>query len=200
MSTSQFKNLYHLRKVAESSAKACFVCYKPSSTVLVASDGKSDFFYVCQSHLADPSFAQVPDKPAKPPQTVDKEALDKEIEILKKRWAEKQTKNDNSNEKDEKETTKDEKEKTKDDKEPSFISKIFNGSAKSDKIDRSASPSNPSTPASDVTVPAKRVFVLNKDIFALRVQTHRSAKRVKQHQQMLAKPNLFPSVPTTKLE
>lgn len=39
MSTS-FPNVYHHRKVAEASAKACDICYKPSTSVLITPDNK----------------------------------------------------------------------------------------------------------------------------------------------------------------
>lgn len=35
-----FANLYTLRKVAEAAAKACDVCYKPSTSVLITPDKK----------------------------------------------------------------------------------------------------------------------------------------------------------------
>ena len=37
MATAGPKNLYHRRLVAETSAKACWICYKPTSTVLILS-------------------------------------------------------------------------------------------------------------------------------------------------------------------
>ncbi|KAK1997197.1 DUF1742-domain-containing protein [Colletotrichum falcatum] len=47
-----FANIYTHRKVAETAAKGCDVCYRATSSVLVASENK-DFFYVCPSHLKD---------------------------------------------------------------------------------------------------------------------------------------------------
>jgi hypothetical protein len=35
-----FANLYTHRKVAEAAAKACDVCYKPSTSVLITADKK----------------------------------------------------------------------------------------------------------------------------------------------------------------
>lgn len=57
MSEPPFPNEYTLRRVAESDAKACVICYKPTATVLLAAN-KADFFYICASHLQDASFAQ----------------------------------------------------------------------------------------------------------------------------------------------
>lgn len=35
-----FPNVYHLRRVADTASKACFICYKPSSSVLITPDNK----------------------------------------------------------------------------------------------------------------------------------------------------------------
>lgn len=35
-----FPNIYHHRKVAESAAKACDICYKPSTSVLITPGNK----------------------------------------------------------------------------------------------------------------------------------------------------------------
>jgi len=35
-----FQNIYTHRKVADTSAKACEICYKPSTSVLVAPENK----------------------------------------------------------------------------------------------------------------------------------------------------------------
>lgn len=55
--TEPFSNEYNIRKVAESESKACYICYKPSETVLL-SENKVDFFYICPSHLLDSLFAE----------------------------------------------------------------------------------------------------------------------------------------------
>lgn len=39
-----FANLYMHRKVAEAAAKACDVCYKPSTSVLITADKKVEMF------------------------------------------------------------------------------------------------------------------------------------------------------------
>lgn len=56
MSNLPFENNYKLRKVAETDSRACSVCYKPTSAVLV-SDNQKDFFYVCLTHLKDTGFS-----------------------------------------------------------------------------------------------------------------------------------------------
>jgi hypothetical protein len=36
-------NVWHLRRVADTAAKACFICYKPSTSVLITPDNKVGF-------------------------------------------------------------------------------------------------------------------------------------------------------------
>lgn len=57
MSAPPFPNDYLLRLVAESDSKACLICYKPTTSVLLAGN-KGDFFYVCPGHLKDESFSR----------------------------------------------------------------------------------------------------------------------------------------------
>lgn len=76
-----FPNVYTHRRVAQSNARSCDICYKPSTSVLITPDNKvrplrfpppqrprpatsrtrrpnavQDWFYVCPSHLKDPAF------------------------------------------------------------------------------------------------------------------------------------------------
>ena len=39
-------NVWHHRKVADSAAKACWICYKPSTSVLITSDNKVVASYI----------------------------------------------------------------------------------------------------------------------------------------------------------
>lgn len=57
MSSAPFPNTYISRLVASSDSKACSICYKPTTTVLVSSNN-ADFFYICSSHLKDKAFAE----------------------------------------------------------------------------------------------------------------------------------------------
>ena len=47
-----FPNIWHHRKVAETAAKACDICYRPSSSVLVTPDNK---VWDCNCAFAMPS-------------------------------------------------------------------------------------------------------------------------------------------------
>ena len=111
------ENIWHHRRVAETAAKGCMICYKPSAGVLITPDSK-DFFYICPSHLKDRNFALPTDDEAKAiADRKKKEELDREIEAVKKEYEEKmkkkQQKKDKSKDKDK---DKDAKGKEKDDK------------------------------------------------------------------------------------
>ena len=51
-----FPNKYNSRLVAQQDAKPCTICFKPSTTVLLA-ENNGDFFYTCIQHLSDEQFA-----------------------------------------------------------------------------------------------------------------------------------------------
>ncbi|ATY65998.1 hypothetical protein A9K55_001934 [Cordyceps militaris] len=108
--SAPFPNIYNHRKVADSSAKSCDICYKTSTSVLVTPDNK-DFFFVCTVHLKDRYFCTP---------KIDEEAikakrereLEAEKERVKKEYEEKQRKKKEKAEKDKKEKDKDDKKKT----------------------------------------------------------------------------------------
>lgn len=50
-----FPNEYHVRLVADSDAKACTICYRPCTTVLL-NENQLDFLYTCANHLKDTQF------------------------------------------------------------------------------------------------------------------------------------------------
>ncbi len=88
-----FPNIWNHRKVAETAAKACEICYKPSSSVLVTPDNK-DWFYICPMHLKDAKFCSpVVDHEAEAEAArKKKQEEDEEIARLKKEYEEKQRK------------------------------------------------------------------------------------------------------------
>lgn len=51
-----FSNKYNARLVSQQDAKPCTICFKPSTTVLLA-ENNLDFFYTCAQHLLDDQFA-----------------------------------------------------------------------------------------------------------------------------------------------
>lgn len=85
-----FPNIWHHRKVAETSAKGCDICFKPSTSVLITPE-KQDFFYVCPVHLKDTRFATpIVDEAAIAAKK--KKEMDEELERVKKEYEEKQRK------------------------------------------------------------------------------------------------------------
>lgn len=126
---ASFPNIYTHRKVADTASKACEICYKPSTSVLVTPENKvkskpssqssqgvsvltsaQDFFYVCVGHLKDRGFCSpIIDEAAVAAKK--KKEMEAEVERVKLEFEEKQKK------KKEKEKEKDkDQDKTKDDK------------------------------------------------------------------------------------
>lgn len=54
-----FRNRYIKRTVDGSDARACFICYKPTISVLTNETPNTDFFFICDTHLSDPGFARL---------------------------------------------------------------------------------------------------------------------------------------------
>lgn len=120
-------NVWHLRRVAETSAKPCeMICYKPTTSVLITPDNKvyqhtalwtekaqlmhiQDHFYVCQGHLKDKGFASPIIDAAEAAARKKKEDMDREVELIKQEYEEKMKK-----EKKKKKSKAEEKESDKD--------------------------------------------------------------------------------------
>ncbi|KAG5927071.1 hypothetical protein E4U42_002658 [Claviceps africana] len=138
--SAPFPNLYTHRKVAETAARACDICYKPSSSVLITADKKvrrerlighqghrgradgrrttpvnhyaQDFFYVCPTHLKDGYFC-TPKIDEAAVKAKREKAVAEEMEKVKAEYQDRQRKKeekDDSKKKDE----KSDKDKTKD--------------------------------------------------------------------------------------
>ena len=136
---AQLPNVWHLRTVAEASSKSCYICYKPTTGVLITPDNKvrhaqfllvlrnitrvmfdlvilptyrlQDHFYVCKTHLKDKGFANPIVDEKVEAEKRKKEALDRQIEEIKKEYEERQK------QKKAKKKSKDDKDKKKDDAE-----------------------------------------------------------------------------------
>ncbi|KAF5662634.1 AAA-ATPase vps4-associated 1 domain-containing protein [Fusarium heterosporum] len=173
-----FPNLYTHRKVAETAAKACDICYKSSTSVLITPD-KKDFFFVCAVHLKDRYFCtpKIDEEAAKKKREKEleeeKERVKQEYEEKQKKKKEKEAKKD----KDDKEKDKDEKNKDKD---------------KDDKKDESKDKEeNTPTPEEE-----PRVFELKTTFYQQRLLKKRQAEAAKQDRERASKPGYFPSVPS----
>ncbi|OJD25393.1 hypothetical protein ACJ73_03240 [Blastomyces percursus] len=181
-------NIWHHRKVAETAARSCDICYKPSSSVLVTPD-KKDYFYICPIHLKDRGFCS----PIVDEEVVAakkrKEEMDKEIEKVKQEYEEKmkrkkqksKDKKDGDDKKDKKKDeadAEDEKaEKEKDEK----IKSIRNGGSE--------------TRADD----GPRIFSLHKNFYQMRIDRMRNMEIARRNRERLNNPSLFPSAPKTDL-
>ncbi|KAK3706752.1 hypothetical protein LTR37_012597 [Vermiconidia calcicola] len=182
------KNLYHRRLVAESSSKACWICYKPTSTVLITPDS-DDWFHICAGHLKDRKFA-IPKDEEDLAEKKRKEELDKEIEVVKKEFEEKMRKKlarrkQKEYEKDEKK--EDKKEEKKDDEKDE--------KEKEDKLKELEKKKEPEKPA----VEGPRVFELHKNFYQMRVQKKRDTEMAKKNRERLRNTGGFPSVPSGDL-
>lgn len=111
-----FPNLYTHRQVAATAAKACDICYKASTSVLITPD-KKDFFYICPIHLKDTHFC-TPKIDEEAVKAKREKELAEETEKLKTEYEEKQRKKKEKKDKD-----KNEKKEKKDDEKDEETSK-----------------------------------------------------------------------------
>ena len=161
------QNRYWRRSVADSASKACFICFKPTSTVLITPDNR-DFFYVCPGHLNDKGFAQpLGDSPASASSDganaetkVQNDELEEEIEKVKQGYAEKMKKRE------EKRNRKDDKNAKEDAAKKELEQTQKEEKERDDKIESIKKQQNPSLSQDNSTDgkdgQGSRVFVLHK--------------------------------------
>ncbi|KDQ64901.1 hypothetical protein JAAARDRAFT_118413 [Jaapia argillacea MUCL 33604] len=172
-----FTNLYYKR--VRGTPKACWVCYKPTTTVL-ATINTTDFIYSCDGHLKDPGFASPIGESSDGVGAGGAKKMGlsaEEIAKVKEDWEERQKK-------------KKEKEKEK--------AKAKEGDDKGDSKDKEAKdekqdtttpkspgsfPSTPSTPTPSST-PTHQQFTLHRDIFAMRLAEHRKRRQASQAKEL----------------
>ncbi|KAJ5426831.1 hypothetical protein N7465_001901 [Penicillium sp. CMV-2018d] len=187
-------NVYHVRRVADTSAKACLICYKPSTSVMITPDNK-DFFYVCPAHLQDKHFCSPIIDTEGQAKRLKEEALAKEIEAIKKEYEEKQRRK-KEREKASSKDNKEEKDKGKDDpKDKDNDASESNVNDEKDRDDKIASiqkGSGTETKSDD----SPRVFSLHKNFYQMRIDRLRNIEMAKRNQERLRQPSLFPSVPS----
>ncbi|KAK4464386.1 hypothetical protein QBC42DRAFT_45504 [Cladorrhinum samala] len=187
-----FPNKYTHRKVAETSAKSCEVCFKPSTSVLITDDSK-DWFYVCPGHLKDSGFC-TPKIDHAAIEARKKKELDEEIERVKKEYEEKQKKKKEKDSKNDKEKEK-EKEKEKDSKDGDDKDKekdMDKGKTDTSSMGTSASPANNN---SNEDEEEPRIFELKATFYQQRINKKRQAEIAKRNRERLRDPSYFPSVP-----
>ncbi|KAK1765374.1 putative upf0589 protein [Phialemonium atrogriseum] len=176
-----FPNIYSHRKVAETSARACEICFKLSTSVLVTPENK-DFFYVCPSHLRDKGFC-TPIIDQEAVEARKKKELEDEVARVKAEYEEKQRK-------------KKEKEKEKKDGEGKGKGK---GKGKDTKTDDDKSKDGEEEGKSETKSPLAeeepRVFELKRTFYTQRVERKRQAEMARRNRERLQNPTFFPSVP-----
>ncbi|KAJ6002703.1 Protein of unknown function DUF1742 [Penicillium sp. IBT 35674x] len=185
-------NVYHLRRVADTSAKSCLICYKPSTSVLITPDNK-DFFYVCPAHLQDRHFCSPIVDTEGDAKRQKEEAMAKEIEKVKQEYEEKQKRKKEKT----KESSKDEKDKEKDN--PKDKDKVVSDSKANDEKDRDDKIESIKNGTDTKTDNESRIFALHKTFYQMRIDRLRGIERAKRNQERMKNPSLFPSVPTREL-
>ncbi|TFK56133.1 DUF1742-domain-containing protein [Heliocybe sulcata] len=185
-----FTNLYYKRTAG--TPKACWICYKPTTTVL-ATANTTDFIYACDGHLKDPGFAS---PVGETNDGVDAGGAKKmglspeEIAKVKEEWEERQKK-------------KKEKEKAKEKEKELEKGK---GEDKDDQQDKKESPPSvkPKSPVSSASSPAPtspsqthQRFTLHRDIFGMRLAEHRKRRQTAQTKEIAPR---LPSAPRAPVQ
>ncbi|KAJ3810073.1 DUF1742-domain-containing protein [Lentinula aff. lateritia] len=163
-----FANLYYKRNAG--TPKACWVCFKPTTTVL-ATINTVDFLYTCDSHLTDRGFASESSGGAG--------KLDirpEEIAKVKEEWEEKQKQKQKADKEKEEEKQKTEESNKKNDEKQKD-----EGTSKSPSPKLSGSLSPPATPSPSAT---HRRFILHRDIFTMRLAEHRKRRQTTQAKEL----------------
>ncbi|OJJ71366.1 hypothetical protein ASPBRDRAFT_126831 [Aspergillus brasiliensis CBS 101740] len=189
------QNIWHLRRVADTAAKSCYICYKPSSSVLITPDNR-DFFYVCPSHLQDRHFCSpIVDTEAAAAKAKE-EAMAREIEKVKKEYEEKQQRKKNKDAEKEKDKKENDKDKEKDDKSSAKKGDEEDKKMQKERDDKIESIKNSgSKGATASSDDSPRVFALHKNFYQMRIDRMRNAEIARRNRQRLQDPSLFPSVP-----
>ncbi|KAL1666774.1 VPS4-associated protein 1 [Schizophyllum commune] len=177
-----FDNVYYKRAVA--TAKGCYVCYKPTTTVL-ATINTTDFLYTCPAHLTDPNFAtQIQSTPSASKGAVSAE----EIARVKAEYEEKQKRKQQKDGK--------AKEGEKPTSESGSFFGLFKGGGESADKDKEKEKKDdskastpvppgglPSTPPAPAT-PAHQRYALHRDFFAMRQAEHRKRRQAAQAKEL----------------
>ncbi|KAL4906471.1 VPS4-associated protein 1 [Aspergillus multicolor] len=184
-------NIWHLRRVADTAAKACLICHKPSSSVLITPNNK-DYFYVCPVHLKDRHFCSPIIDEAEEEAKKKAELMAKEIEKVKKEYEEKQQRK-KEKDKEKKDKDKDDKDKDKDNDKDGSGKKPDDGKDQMERDDKIDAIKKQNTSTSD---DSPRIFALHKNFYQMRIDRMRNMEAAKRNRQRLQNPLFFPSVPS----
>ncbi|KAL1968817.1 hypothetical protein VTN77DRAFT_1178 [Rasamsonia byssochlamydoides] len=181
-------NVWHHRRVADNAAKACYVCYKPSTSVLITPDNK-DFFYICPIHLKDRGFCSPVVDTEQEAARKREEAMAREIEKVKQEYEEKQKRKKEKEKEKGKDKTNEENDADKDSKQ---AGKDDDEKEKNDKIDaiKKAAAAGESK-----TDDSPRIFALHKNFYQMRINRLRNMEIARRNAERLRDPSAFPSVP-----
>ncbi|GAA5937466.1 hypothetical protein JCM10213_007245 [Rhodosporidiobolus nylandii] len=200
----KFANLYHARTVA--TPRSCFICHK-ETTCCLATEGVTDFIYVCRSHLLDPGFAR-PAPSSNTASPTSSPALSpvpqSEVDRVKKEYEEKQAKKAAAAS-----SSSDAKAPDAASKTPAStaFSLIRSGASTLSSLSTSAAstlfpPPPPTTPSAAERTRAEaekaKTFVLQREYYAMRVATKRREWEKKDALER-GKTLSFPKVPTGKI-
>ncbi|KAH8697218.1 VPS4-associated protein 1 [Talaromyces proteolyticus] len=183
------QNVWHLRRVADTASKACYICYKPSTSVLITPDNKKpkDFFYVCPSHLKDRGFCSPIIDAEEDAKKKKDEELAREIEQVKQEYEEKQKRK-----KEKKKEKKEKKEEEDEDKESKKSEKEDDRKAEQEKNNKIEELQKKAEHKAD---DFPRIFTLHKNFYQMRINRIRSIDLAKRNAERMKDPALFPSVP-----
>nr|KMM73487.1 hypothetical protein CPAG_09776 [Coccidioides posadasii RMSCC 3488] len=174
MAQSLIPNRWHLRRVADSAARSCYICYKPSSSVLITPDNK-DFFYICPIHLKDKGFCSPVIDEEEVAAKKKKEEMAREIEKVKKEYEEKM---------------KRKKEKEKGEKDEGNKKKENEDEKKAKEKDEKAAHTGGVTGED-----GPRIFTLHKNFYQMRIDKLRSMELAKRNRERMKDASFFPSAP-----
>lgn len=195
MSTPPFPNEYQLRLVAESNAKACLVCYKPTTSVLLAGNS-ADFFYVCPGHLKDESFS-IPIHPDSYTKLLSEKAeLEKKVVEANSKadankpysWNKIMTSMGWKSEKKLEEDSKSDDAKVK---EKTYEALLDEASDLKKQL---------ATLNDNISTFKFKNYRLNADIYKMRINSHIQAKMRAKRQLEIQSGSIFPSAPTNSLQ
>jgi len=196
-----FPNLYYKRTAA--TAKACFICYKPTVTVLATID-TADFFYTCPVHLTDHGFATRAPEPEPEPKKPKPSVSPEEIAKVKQEWEEKQRQKKDKVQSEGKEGSQadgDGKNSTEGAHKDAEGKEVDVGTKAGDREEKK--PANPITvipraspPEEPTSRPTHERYVLHRSIFALRTTEHRRKRQAAQAKDLVPR---FPGTPRSSL-
>jgi len=177
-----FTNLYYKRTTA--TPKACFVCYKPTTTVL-ATANTTDFIYTCDGHLSDPGFVTLVGESGDGVGAGGAKKMGlsaEEIAKVKAEWEESQRRK-----KEKEKAQKEMEDKDKEDKKDEGKGKESErkDSKSPTPVTPGAFPSPPgSSSSTGASTPTHQRYSLHRDFFAMRLGEHRKRRQAKQMQEL----------------